>query len=160
MIVEYFQGMDKFDAQINIEVQWASELTIAAIEEKGGVITTRYYDPLSLLAVTCPLKYFQTGKPIPLCKMPPYDAVKYYGDANNRGYLADPAKVKQARLELAQKYGYELPDITKDPNYEMLSFRKDPRQIFMGLKPGWVVNLPNKVILQPEGELYKKFYNS
>lgn len=33
---------------MNIEVQLASELAIAAIEKNGGVVTTAFYDPRSL----------------------------------------------------------------------------------------------------------------
>lgn len=43
-----FQGADMFAAKINIEVQRASEGAIAAIERNGGVLTTSYYDPISL----------------------------------------------------------------------------------------------------------------
>lgn len=43
-----FQGADIFAAKINIEVQRASEGAIAAIERNGGVITTSFYDPISL----------------------------------------------------------------------------------------------------------------
>lgn len=44
----FFQGSDIFAAKINIEVQRASEGAIAAIERNGGVITTSFYDPISL----------------------------------------------------------------------------------------------------------------
>lgn len=50
---------------------------------------------------------------------------------------------------MAQKYGYELPKIEDDPQYEMFCEVKDPRQIFYGLEPGWVVNLPEKAIIKP-----------
>ena len=50
---------------------------------------------------------------------------------------------------LAQKYGYELPKIEEDPKYEMFNRVKDPRQVFYGLEPGWVVNLVDKVIMKP-----------
>lgn len=43
-----FQGADIFAAKINIEVQRASEGAIAAVERNGGVITTSFYDPISL----------------------------------------------------------------------------------------------------------------
>ena len=36
--------MDRFAARVNLEVQWASEQTIAAVERNGGVITTAYFD--------------------------------------------------------------------------------------------------------------------
>lgn len=42
------QGADIFKAKVNIEVQMASELAIAAIEKNGGVVTTAFYDPRSL----------------------------------------------------------------------------------------------------------------
>lgn len=42
------QGADVFAAKINIEVQRASEGAIAAVERNGGVITTSFYDPISL----------------------------------------------------------------------------------------------------------------
>lgn len=42
------QGADIFAAKINIEVQRASEGAIAAIERNGGVISTSFYDPISL----------------------------------------------------------------------------------------------------------------
>lgn len=42
------QGADIFAAKVNIEVQRASELAIAAIEKNGGVVTTSFYDPRSL----------------------------------------------------------------------------------------------------------------
>ena len=51
--------------------------------------------------------------------------------------------VEEERLKLAQKYGYELPD--KEEDY-MLK-RKDVRQIFYGLQPGWIVSLADKVDL-------------
>lgn len=50
---------------------------------------------------------------------------------------------------LAQKYGYELPKIENDPLYEMFAEVKDPRQIFYGLEPDWLVNLPEKSIFKP-----------
>lgn len=47
-VLSLFQGADIFAAKINIEVQRASEGVIAAIERNGGVITTSFYDPISL----------------------------------------------------------------------------------------------------------------
>lgn len=55
------EGADIFDAKINIEVQWASELVIAAVERAGGVITTSYYDPHSLQAMLNTKKFFERG---------------------------------------------------------------------------------------------------
>lgn len=90
--------------------------------------------------------------------IPPPDAIEYYSDPAKRGYLADPEKISEERLVLAQKYGYSLPKIEEDPDYEMLITRKDPRQIFYGLSPGWVVNLKDKVILKPKDEELLKYY--
>lgn len=49
---------------------------------------------------------------------------------------------------LAQKYGYELPKIEDDPQYEMFNEVKDPKQIFFGLDPGWVVNLAERAFIK------------
>lgn len=92
--------------------------------------------------------------------LPSEDLVRYYTDPTNRGYLADPLKISEFRLELAKKYGYVLPDITKDKVFQMLSMRKDPRQIFFGLAPGWVVNMSEKKILKPTDEKLLKYYSS
>ena len=107
-----------------------------------------------------PVPFFLQGKPIPKRMFPGEDMVQYYRDAANRGYLADPEKVQQARLALAQKYGYTLPDISKDELYHLLSMRKDVRQIFFGLRPGWVVNMTEKKILKPTDEKLLSYYNS
>lgn len=56
------EGIDCFKSQVNIEVQYASEQVIAAIERNGGVITTAYYDIRSVTALSNPLKFFQKGK--------------------------------------------------------------------------------------------------
>ncbi|XP_073440088.1 large ribosomal subunit protein uL15m [Dendrobates tinctorius] len=154
------EGANLFSAKINIEVQWASELAIAAVEKNGGVITTGFYDPRTLEVLCKPIPFFMRGKPIPKRMLPPEDLVKYYTDAENRGYLADPTQVIEARKHLANKYGYILPDITKDDLYEMLCTRKDPRQIFFGLAPGWVVNMKEKKILKPTDERLLAYYSS
>ncbi|GIY13342.1 39S ribosomal protein L15, mitochondrial [Caerostris extrusa] len=154
------EGADAFTAKVNIEVQHAKETVIAAVERNGGVITTSYYDIESVIALKDPQKFFERSKPIPLRKFPPEDAITYYRDPKSRGYLADPEKIADERLALAQKYGYELPDISKDPEYEMLMLQKDPRQVFLGLEPGWLVNLADKVILKPTDELLQQYYNS
>lgn len=86
--------------------------------------------------------------------------VPYYTDARNQGYLADPARFPEARLELAKKYRCILPDIAKDELFKMLSTRKDPRQIFFGLAPGWVVNMADKKILKPTDEKLLEYYSS
>ena len=152
--------MEKFVAQVNIEVQAASEATIAAVERVGGVITTRFYDMECVQAMSEPLHFFRKGLPIPRCSLPPRDAIEYYSDPRKRGYLADPEKVAEARFELAQKYGYELQDLSESPKFEMLKMRKDPRQIFYGLAPGWFVSLKDEVIIKPVPQKYKEYYES
>lgn len=154
------EGADIFCAKINIEVQWASEQVIAAIEKNGGVITTAYYDPHSLLLLKNPKKFFETGQAIPRRMIPPPDAIEYYSSAESRGYLADPEKISLERLKLAQKYGYQLPNIEADEFYSTLCERKDPRQIFYGLEPGWVVNLKDECILKPKDEELLRYYTS
>ncbi|KAB0377857.1 hypothetical protein FD755_009435 [Muntiacus reevesi] len=129
-------GADTFKAKVNIEVQLASELAIASIERNGGV-------------------------PIPKRMLPlPEALVPYYTDARDRGYLADPAGFPEARLELAKKYHCILPDTAKDQLFKMLSTRKDPRQIFFGLAPGWVVNMADRKILKPTQEKLLEYYRS
>ena len=145
---------------MNIEVQWTSELAIAAIERNGGTILTKYYDLMSIRAMANPADYFISGLPIPHCKLPPEDALEYYSDPKNRGYLADPDQIQEARYELAQKYGYQLPDLSQDPKKDMLMMRKDPRQIWHGLAPGWVVNLQDKKILKPKDQKFIDYYKS
>lgn len=100
------------------------------------------------------------GQPIPKRMLPGEDMVPYYMGAENRGYLADPEQIREARRALAQKYGYVLPDISKDELYHMLSMRKDVRQLFFGLSPGWVVNMADKKILKPTDEKLVQYYNS
>lgn len=55
------EGVDSFKSKINIEVQHASEQTIAAVERNGGTITTAYYDIKCVHALVNPLKFFQKG---------------------------------------------------------------------------------------------------
>jgi large subunit ribosomal protein L15 len=155
------EGADVFKARVSIEVQWASEQAIAAVERAGGVITTRFYDLMCISAMVDPELHFKKGFVIPRCKLPPQDTIMYYTDPVNRGYLADPSAVMQARLVLAQKYGYRLPEVVHGNwLYTMLMKRKDPRQIWFGLEPGWVVNAAEKSILKPSDEHLEVYYRS
>ncbi|KAK1138126.1 hypothetical protein K0M31_002610 [Melipona bicolor] len=154
------EGVDNFKAKVNIEVQWASEPVIAAIEKNGGTITTAYYDIHCLHVIKDVDRFFTTGVPIPRRLLPPSDCLEYYMSAETRGYLANPEEISRERLVLSQKYGYELPKIEDNPNYEMLTQRKDPRQLFYGLEPGWVVSLKDKAILKPTADYLKEFYSS
>jgi len=152
------QGIDNFKAKLNIEVQWTTEAVIAAVEKNGGTITLSYYDRDSLLAAVDPVKFFKRGLPIPKRMIPPEDAIDYYSDPKFRGYLADPDLIAEERLVLAQKYGYVLPDIEKDPQRDMLLMRKDPKQVFFGLEPGWVVSLRDKCVFKPKEEELLQYY--
>ncbi|KAJ8033267.1 39S ribosomal protein L15, mitochondrial [Holothuria leucospilota] len=154
------EGVDTFETPINIEVQWSSELSIAAIERCGGVFTLGYYDPQSLDILAHPLQFFRRGRPIPKRLLPPKDLVDMYTDPAKRGYLADPEKIREERLLLAQKFGYELPDITRSSRRALLQMRKDPRQIFFGLQPGWFVNMTDKTVIKPLDEELNEYYKS
>lgn len=92
------EGLARFKSKIHIEVQHASELVISTIERNGGIIWTAYYDMYSLQAMRDAERFFQSGKPIPRRLIPPQDAVEYYSDPKNRGYLADPEAVNRERL--------------------------------------------------------------
>ena len=65
------EGVDRFEAKLNLEVQHASEQAIAAVERNGGVITTAYFDINSVIALSNPLKWFAEGKAIPRRLHPP-----------------------------------------------------------------------------------------
>jgi len=142
------EGLDTFQSKVNLEVQWASEQAIAAVERAGGRITTAYFDLHSVIALRDPLAFFRTGAPIPRRLAPPADLVEYYSNPANRGYLADPRAVADERLALAQKYGYELPEEEAMEPY--LLERKEPRQIFYGLQAGWIVSLKDREIYKPK----------
>lgn len=158
----FFQGMDCFAAKVNLEVQWASEAAIAAVERNGGVLTTAYFDIFSVKALTDPVSFFRKGNPIPKRLTPPADCIGYYTDAANRGYLADPRLIAKERLILAQKYGYEVVDIDEnDPQTrKLLMTSKDPRQVFYGLHPGWVISLSEKIIYKPVDKELDDYYKN
>ena len=137
-----------------------SELTIAAIERNGGIVTTKFYDRDSVLAMSDPIRFFNSGKPIPRNGTPPLNSIEFYTTAANRGYLADPEKIRFERFKLAQKFGYELPDLEKDPQREMFQRRKDPRQIWYGLEPGWLVNLKDEMVMKPADKEWVEYYKS
>jgi len=143
-------GLDTFQSKVNLEVQWASEQAIAAVERAGGRVTTAYYDLHSVIALRDPLNFFLTGSPIPRRLAPPADLMEYYTNPANRGYLADPRAVADERLALAQKYGYELPE--EEAMAPHLLERKEPRQIFYGLEAGWIVSLKDREIYKPKDQ--------
>ena len=151
-----FQGADCFKAKVNLEVQWANEQSIAAVERNGGAITTAYFDIFSVKALANPSQWFAAGNPVPRRMAPPQDCVGFYTSAENRGYLADPRDVAEHRAVLGQKYGYEPPLVTD----ELLTESKDPRQVFYGMQAGWMVDLKDKVIYKPTDKDLKEFYQS
>ena len=55
------EGINEFKAKVNIEVQYAREPVIAAIERNGGVITTAFYDINSVIALYKPIDFFKKG---------------------------------------------------------------------------------------------------
>jgi len=148
-------GMDLFTARVNLEVQWADEQTIAAVERNGGRICTAYYDLHSVVALSDPVQFFKTGAPIPRRLTPPGNLIHFYVSPANRGYLADPARIAEEREVLAQKYGYSIPTDCLPPVAS-----KDPRQIFYGLQPGWLVSLPDKTIYKPKCSHLSQVYSS
>ena len=84
--------------------------------------------------------------------------MEFYSGAENRGYLSDPAEVAEAKLRLAQKYGYSLTEEQMSGDEE--NIKKDPRQIFLGLEPGWLINLSDSCIYKPEDEVLEEVYKS
>lgn len=152
-------GIDNFCECLNIEVQYAREPVIAAIERNGGRITTAFFDIKSVSALIDPYKFFESGEPIPKRLLPPPNAIDYYTDPRNRGYLADPVETEKERQKLAQKYGYEIPEIRDKAKREMLKIRKHKRQVFFGLEPGYVINLKDHEILEPTDPELREFYS-
>jgi len=152
------EDSDSFKAKVYIEVQWTNELSIAAVEKNGGIIITRWYDIQCVTAMSDPLAFFRKGIPIPKCKLPPANAIEFYSNAINRGYLSDPHLMNEARIELAQKYGYNLQMSSEEYIENVYKILKDPRQIWFGLEPGWVVNLKDKSILKPVDEIFENHY--
>lgn len=152
------QGANIFEAKVNIEIQIADRLSVASIERNGGTITTAFYDRPSFVALCDPVKYFLSGHPIRKRLLPPKDLLPYYTDPSTRGYLSDPMLVQKERLKLSIEYGYDLPDISKDSLFKMLIAKKDPRQIFYGLDPGWVVNLADETVIKPQNDYLKEHF--
>lgn len=149
-------GSNCFKARVDIEVQKVlNESCIAAIERNGGSITCRYYDRNSLEAMFNAEAWFTAGKPIPMCGLPPLSLFEYYTNPDSRGYLSNPADLDNSKVALAQKFGYEFPEAKQDG-----VLTKDPRQIFFGLEPGWLVNLTRRQIYRPTNPKHVEYYHS
>ena len=102
-------------------------------------------------------RFFSTARPLPVCKTPTGDVLEYYSSGKGRGYLADSADVDEQREELAQKYGYILPELS-DRVKQLSLQKKNKLQIFHGLEPGWIINLTDKEIIKPTSPELKEFY--
>lgn len=74
-----------FTTPINLEVQWASQTAIAAVERAGGRIRLAYYDIESVGVATQPIAHFRKGLPIPRRKRPPHSLISFYSNPKNRG---------------------------------------------------------------------------
>uniref|UniRef100_A0A0N5AL37 Large ribosomal subunit protein uL15m n=1 Tax=Syphacia muris TaxID=451379 RepID=A0A0N5AL37_9BILA len=145
------EGVDVFSACINLEVQWASQAAIAAVERAGGNIRTAYYDVQSLQAVVNPKKWFLEGNVIPRRKAPPAELMLYYMDPKNRGYLAKKDEIETAEKDLADLYGYERKRIK---NLE----EKAVDQVFYGIPSGSIVSLTDKKVFVPTDEKLRRYY--
>lgn len=69
-------------------------------------------------------------------------------------YLADETEIEAAAKELGEIVGYEREaKIAYDKNEQ-----KHPDQIFLGLAPGSIVNVPDKKVYQPTHPVHQAFY--
>ncbi|VDK66174.1 unnamed protein product [Anisakis simplex] len=136
-----------------MEVQWASETAIAAVERCGGRIRTAYYDINSLEAAVNPQKWFLSGKPIPRRLAPPESLLDYYTDPRNRGYLADEMEIRQEEINLGQLMGYNREE-AKDHEWE----RKKPDQVFVGLECGSLVSMADRKVFLPTNPVLRRYY--
>ncbi|KJH48258.1 hypothetical protein DICVIV_05620 [Dictyocaulus viviparus] len=146
------EGADDFTHKIDIEVQYASESSISAVEKAGGRIRVAYYDSTAFQAAMDPLKWFKAGNPVPARKAPPPSLLEYYTNASNRGYLAESHELVEARKRLALVMGYDL------PNEEICLGQKEPNQVFHGIPPGAVVSLTDKKVFLPTHPVVKDYY--
>ncbi|KHN87599.1 39S ribosomal protein L15, mitochondrial [Toxocara canis] len=146
------QGAERFSSVVDLEVQWASETAIAAVERAGGCIRTAYYDIASLEAAVDPEKWFHAGKPIPRRKAPPESLLPYYTDARNRGYLASEAEIEKEEFNLGQLMGYNR--VKSEREWE----RKKPDQVFIGLPSGSLVSLVDQKVFSPTHPVLRKYY--
>ncbi|PIO75588.1 hypothetical protein TELCIR_02364 [Teladorsagia circumcincta] len=146
------EGADDFSHKIDIEVQYASQTAISAIEKAGGRIRVAYYDPDSLQAAVDPKAWFMSGHPVPARKAPPPSLLEYYRNPSNRGYLAESAELVDARKRLALVMGYDIPD------NEISVGEKGPTQVFHGIPPGAVVSLTDRKIFLPTHPVVRDYY--
>ncbi|VDO27026.1 unnamed protein product [Haemonchus placei] len=146
------EGADDFTHKIDIEVQYASQTAISAVEKSGGRIRVAYYDPESLQAAVDPKAWFLSGRPVPARKAPPPSLLEYYRNASNRGYLAEVEELVDARERLALVMGYDL------PTAEICAGEKGPSQVFHGIPPGAVVSLSDRKVFLPTHPVVRDYY--
>ncbi|CAJ0577678.1 unnamed protein product, partial [Mesorhabditis spiculigera] len=144
------EGADAWKYPVDIEVQWASQRAIAAVEAAGGRIRTAYYDPQSLEAAKDAKSWFQSGRPVPRRTAPPPSLVAYYTDPINRGYLAKESDLTEAIKRLSLTMGHPAPV----SNFES----KAPNQVFNGLPPGALVSLRDRKVLMPSSPAIRQYY--
>uniref|UniRef100_A0A1I7UEK8 Large ribosomal subunit protein uL15m n=1 Tax=Caenorhabditis tropicalis TaxID=1561998 RepID=A0A1I7UEK8_9PELO len=149
------EGADSFLYSVDIEVQYATQSAIAAVEKAGGRVRTAYYDVESLEAAINPKAWFEKGKVIPKRKAPPPSLMEYYMDAKNRGYLSEETELEKERQLSADVGGYSLP---KDVN--ITSSLKAIDQVFHGIPSGSVVSLADKKVFAPKNELHREYYSN
>ncbi|KAI9291955.1 ribosomal protein L15 [Neoconidiobolus thromboides FSU 785] len=78
-------GGEYLNTPIKIEVSQATQRAIETIEEKGGNLTTVYYNPLAMRAHLRPDKFAKIPKSAKPMKK---KDIAYYTNPKNRGYLA------------------------------------------------------------------------
>jgi len=144
-------GANQFKASVNIEFQMGDELAIAAVEKAGGRFTASYYDRGSIKAAINPVDYFLNGEPVRKRQLPPAHLIRFYSSPAVRGYLSDRDLISIHRAKTAQKYKYDLSSSLS----KAMSIEKDPRQIWVGIEPGSLVNLHDKTVYMRSDEEIK-----
>lgn len=139
-------GLNEFDTALNIEFQMADKDAIAAVERAGGRFTAAFFDRRAIEAAVNPVDYFLRGEPVRKRLLPPDYLLPFYVSPETRGYLADVDLVQDARISLAQEYGFEPRDFS---SCHVMNKTKDPRQIWFGVEPGSLVNLQDRTVHRP-----------
>jgi large subunit ribosomal protein L15 len=86
------KGSENFQTPIKLEISRASKSAIDAIENKGGRVTTMYYNRLALRALLKPEKFDL----MPRRARPPPKIIPYYLNFENRGELSAEMQLSQA----------------------------------------------------------------
>ncbi|WKX89295.1 hypothetical protein Q1695_008722 [Nippostrongylus brasiliensis] len=153
------EGADDFVHKIDVEVQYASQSAISAVERAGGRVRVTYYDPDSLQAAVDPRAWFKSGNPVPARKAPPPSLLEYYTDATNRGYLADADQLVEARKRLALIEVFSVGRQKKGQQRDRSTDHQiAPTQVFHGIPPGAVVSLADKKVFLPTDPVVRDYY--